>query len=450
MVDRRPPRPARRRPVRAGRRVRRADGRQRLGQVDPGPGRHRPPAARLRAGRALRHPAGPVPRVAPDRVRPAARRRRVGRARVRARGRLVRPARPPPAAASRSPGPTGPRIDDALEVVGLTDRAAESVATAVGRAAAAGADRPRPGRRAGRCSSSTSRPPGSTCPTSRRSPTRSACSRSGAPRSCWSPTSSGRWPRWSTAPWCCATAGSSYDGPPLPTEARPTEPHHHRARGAPRPHAARRLPDRHPPGGPVIELLSLPFMQSGAARGRGHRPRGPGRRHLPGAAPAGADGRRHRPRRGHRRRPRPADRHLAHLVRGGRGRPGRGRDRGDPGARPHQRRRRAGAAVLRRPRRRRPDHRPGRAERVPAPGVPVRLGHQRLRRRRGHHRRARGRGGRSSASACSPSCSPSPRTRSSPGWPGSGSGSTTCSSPCSPPSRSRSRCAPSACCWSRR
>ena len=54
------------------------------------------------------------------------------------------------------------------------------------------------------------------------------------------------------------------------------------------------------------------------------------------------------------------------------------------------------------------------------------------------------------ASACSPSCSRSPRTRSSPGSPASACAPTTCWSPCWPRSPSPSRCAPSGCCWSPR
>ena len=60
------------------RRVRRADGCQRIRQVDPGPRRDRPAAGLRGLGRAVRHTAGRLQGVAPDRVRPAA-----GRCRVR-------------------------------------------------------------------------------------------------------------------------------------------------------------------------------------------------------------------------------------------------------------------------------------------------------------------------------------------------------------------------------
>ena len=55
-------------------------------------------------------------------------------------------------------------------------------------------------------------------------------------------------------------------------------------------------------------------------------------------------------------------------------------DRGDPRARPRQRRRRAGAALLRRPRRRRADHRARRPERRHAAALPLRLDHHDVRR----------------------------------------------------------------------
>ncbi len=55
-------------------------------------------------------------------------------------------------------------IADALEVVGLADRAARRRLHALRRPAAARADRARPGRRARPARSSTSPPPGSTCP----------------------------------------------------------------------------------------------------------------------------------------------------------------------------------------------------------------------------------------------------------------------------------------------
>ena len=102
-----------------------------------------------------------------------------------------------------------------------------------------------------------------------------------------------------------------------------------------------------------LDLFSLPFMQRALIAALLHRPGRPRRRHLPRAAPTGADGRRHRPRRRDRCRARPADRRLPHLDGRGRRRSRRGADRGDPRAWSHQRRRRARPAVLRRPRRRR-------------------------------------------------------------------------------------------------
>ena len=163
-----------------------------------------------------------------------------------------------------------------------------------------------------------------------------------------------------------------------------------------------------------------PFMQR-ALLGRAlHRPGRAGRRHLPRAAPAGADGRRHRPRRRHRRRARPAHRHLPHLDRGGRrGRSARVADRGHPRARPRQRRRRAGPAVLRRPRRRRAAHRARRAERGDAAGVPVRLDHHDLAAATCWSRWRWPPWCSWSASGCPRSCSRSRRTRSSPGSPAS-------------------------------
>ncbi len=89
-------------------------------------------------------------------------------------------------------------------------------------------------------------------------------------------------------------------------------------------------------------------------------------------------------------------------------------DRGHPRARPHQRRRRAGAAVLRRPRRRHPADRSGRAEHGDAPAVPLRLHHHHLRRRRLGDDGAGRSSWCSSASGSRRSSSRSPRTRSSP------------------------------------
>ena len=101
--------------------------------------------------------------------------------------------------------------------------------------------------------------------------------------------------------------------------------------------------------------------------------------------------------------------------------PRRGPDRADPRARPHQRRRGAGAALLRRPGRRRAADRDRRAERGPAAVLPVRLDHHDLGRPTCWSRWCWPRWSSWSASGCRRSCSRWPRTRSSRGWPGCGS-----------------------------
>ena len=87
--------------------------------------------------------------------------------------------------------------------------------------------------------------------------------------------------------------------PRSPTPHAPHGHHHvHPRAGRPRADVRRRWTG----GGDADGHPRLRLHAAGAARRRWSRPRRPGRRHLPGAAPAGADGRRHRPRRGHRRR----------------------------------------------------------------------------------------------------------------------------------------------------
>ena len=178
----------------------------------------------------------------------------------------------------------------------------------------------------------------------------------------------------------------AYDGQPLADDAvhhplfLESHSHHHHppSRHDHAPHVAAPLDATATASEVSDEHPQLRLHDPGDGRRGVHRPGRARGRHLPRAAPAGADGRRHRPRRGHRCRARPAHRHLPHLDRGRRGDPRRGADRGDPRAGPRQRRRRAGAAVLRRHRRRRADHRHRRAERRHAAGLPLRLDHHDL------------------------------------------------------------------------
>ena len=107
----------------------------------------RPGAAHRRRARAVRHPAAPLPRLGAHRLRTAAHHRR-------------RAACPRPSARSSPPGgcparrlrpacarPTGRPCDRALELVGMADRAKDSVERPLRRPAPAGADRPRARRR---------------------------------------------------------------------------------------------------------------------------------------------------------------------------------------------------------------------------------------------------------------------------------------------------------------
>ena len=109
-------------------------------------------------------------------------------------------------------------------------------------------------------------------------------------------------------------------------------------------------------------------------------------------------------------------------------------DRGDPRARPRQRRRRAGAALLRRSRRRRAAHRARRAERRHPAALPLRLDHddRRSRRDRGDGARGGRRAGLRRPVTAALRGRPGPGVR--PGRRASTSASTTCWSPCSPPS----------------
>ena len=314
------------------------------------------------------------------------------------------------------------------------------------------------------CSSSTSRPPGSTSPARRASPASSSGSSPAAPRSCSSPTRWVRWRRSITRTVVMRDGRIAYDGAAarhLPRRAaRPrAPPADHRAhadyspdvrtpldgpRGRPR--SAERAHGREEP---PMSILALEFMQRALLAAVRHRAGRARRRHLPRAAPPGPHGRRHRPRRRHRRRHRAAHPDLPrpHRRRGRDPRLGGGRDR----ARPRdERRRRPGADVLRRHRRRRAADRARRAGRDHAEPLPLRVDrHRRRRRPVGRRRAGRGRG-RRSASGSRRGCSRSPRTPTSPGSRGSTCGPTTCWSRCWPRSPSPSRCAPSGCCWSAR
>ena len=145
-------------------------------------------------------PARRLPGLAAGRLRPAADQRRVGRARLRARGRRLRPAVAPPAL--RPAAPRRPRGRRGRHRGGRPDRQGPRRRLhAVRRPAAAGADRPRPGRRA-----RPARPRRAHRRRRRAEPAdlrRRAAHRwsSAARRSCWSPTSSARSATSSTARW---------------------------------------------------------------------------------------------------------------------------------------------------------------------------------------------------------------------------------------------------------
>ena len=291
--------------------------------------------------RALRHAVRPLPRLAAGRLRAAAHRRHLRRARLGVGGGRLRAAHPAPAAAPARRGPTGPPsttrsrssgsptgpatacsslsggqqqrvliaralagepelffLDEPTAGVDLPNQQSRSptpwaalkergativlVAHELGPLAGAG----RPGGRDAR------RPDRAT--TGRRSPT----------TRCTTPTSAARTRTTTTT-----------------TRDRRRRGHHDHAPHVASPlDAATERPRRRLPR-PVRPAVHA----AGAARRAVHRPGRPRRRHLPRAAPAGADGRRHRPRRRHRGRARPAHRHLPDLDRGRGGRARRGR-----------------------------------------------------------------------------------------------------------------------------
>ena len=95
---------------------------------------------------------------------------------------------------------------------------------------------------------------------------RAGC-RPAAPPSCWSPTSSARWRRWSTASVVMRDGRIAYDGPPLgdhevhaPQFGEAHGHHHHPTRGASTttcPHVSAPLDGRHV----TVDLFTLAFMQ---------------------------------------------------------------------------------------------------------------------------------------------------------------------------------------------
>ena len=314
---------------------------------------------------------------AAHRLRAAASHRDRRRAGQRARGRGLRPADPAQGAA-----PDGPRrpAGDHRRARGRRARAPRRRRDLdpQRRPAAAGADRPRAGGRA--------RPVLPRRADRRRRPAQPAGAghgaaarcRSAGPRSCWSPTSSARWPPSSTGPSSCATAGSpttdrrSRRRPCTPTTTDAAASHDHA------PHVASPLDSLD--GGPMslLDLLGLDFMHrallaalfTGLAApaigtflvqkrlallgdGIGHiAVTGVALGLLTGTSPTwtavvvailGAV--------------------LIEVIRE---------------QRPHQRRRGAGPALLRRARRRRAHHRPRRPGREQPQRLPLRLGDQHL------------------------------------------------------------------------
>ena len=92
--------------------------------------------------RAVRHPARRVPRLAAGRLRAAAGERGVRRARLGPRGGRVRSALTTPAVPAPASRADREAVEAAIEAVGLADQARDGVVHAVGRPAAARADRP--------------------------------------------------------------------------------------------------------------------------------------------------------------------------------------------------------------------------------------------------------------------------------------------------------------------
>ena len=246
-----------------------------------------------RLAAALRHPARRLRRLAAGRLRAAARRRRLRRTRVGLGGRRLRPADPPPAAAPARRAPTGPRSATRIEVVGLADRARDGVSDALRRPAAAGADRPRPGRRARpvlpRRADRRGRPAEPAGARRHAAPR----SRSAAPRSCWSPTSSGRCAPLVDRAVVMRDGRVAYDGPPLADHAvhdvALAEPHAHHH------HPDRRDPDHHDHAphvavstwsGRLMDLFDLRLHAAGADRRR-CSPASPHRRSAPTSCSAG-------------------------------------------------------------------------------------------------------------------------------------------------------------------
>ena len=189
---------------------------------------------------AVRRPARAVPRLVAHRLRAAAAVGRRRRARHRPRGRRLRPDRQAAPAPPHQRGrPRGGR-PDALEAVGLADRAARPGAVAVRRPAAAGADRPR-ARRA------------SPTPSSWTSPRRASTPRAS---SC-SPTP---WPRWSARGKTVVLVAH---------ELGPLEPLITRARGAPGRASSRTTARRRGPRA----TCALPGPRPRAPARRGDAPR---------------------------------------------------------------------------------------------------------------------------------------------------------------------------------
>ena len=366
----------------------------------------------------------------------------------------VGPAPAPAVVEARDPRATGPssarRSPTSASPTGRTRRWRRSP---VGSSAGCSS----PGRSPGgpSCSSWTSRPPASTTPARRRSPTCCTASPTAAPRCSSSRTSSRRSRPSSAASSACDAGHVDFDGDPAAYAAHLRRP---RRRLGPPP----RRPTRHaqrprhrrgparpgtPGGGAVNELLALDFMRQAllAALLAGFAAPlvgvflvqrrmsliGDGMGHVALAGVAV----------GVLTDQAPVLTALVAAV------AGRGRHRADPGLRAHQRRHRAGRDVLRRHRPRRRPHRTverrharrrspatcsGRSSRrPPATSSSSRCWQPWCSRRR---------------SCCARASSPSPTTRSSPARSGCRCSATTSCSRCSPRSPWWCRCALSGCC----